>query len=108
MTPSNGLRLLPWTGPDDKPCYLSTDSTAGYLSRLADHTEETQLGLGAELLAHAVEVLADVHSDPEELRLLATDLTGALQDAVRVATSRGHRLSSPAQSAHERLPTHLG
>ncbi|WP_030862284.1 hypothetical protein [Streptomyces sp. NRRL F-2747] len=101
MTSSNGLRLLPWTGPDDKPCYLSTDDTAGYLSRLADHTEETQLGLGAELLAHAAEVLTDTASDTEELRLLATDLSSALRDTLRVATSRGHRLTSPAHLAHE-------
>ncbi|MEU5805600.1 hypothetical protein [Streptomyces sp. NPDC047718] len=104
MTPSNELRLLPWSGPDGKPCYLSADNTNGYLSRLADNTEEIQLGLGAELLAHALEVLADVDSDPEELRLLATDLTGALRDAVRVATSRGHRLPRPAHLAHEGLP----
>ncbi|AQT72502.1 MULTISPECIES: hypothetical protein [Streptomyces] len=92
MTESNELRLLPWSGPDDKPCYLSADTPAGYLSRLADNTEEIQLGLGSELLAHAAEVLADADSNLEELRLLATDLTGALQDALRVATSRGHRL----------------
>ncbi|MER6315050.1 hypothetical protein ABT237_14920 [Streptomyces sp. NPDC001581] len=101
MTESNELRLLPWSGPDGKPCYLSSDTLTGYLSRLADNTEEIQLGLGSELLAHAVDVLAEVDSDPEELRLLAADLTGALRDAVRVATSRGHRLSRPAHSAHE-------
>lgn len=104
MTASNELRLLPWSGPDDKPCYLSADDTTGYLSRLADHAEETQLGLGAELLAHALEVLADVDSDPEELRLLATDLSGALRDAVRVATSRGHRLPHPPHHAHKGPP----
>ncbi|MFH9794069.1 hypothetical protein [Streptomyces virginiae] len=93
MTASNELRLLPWSGPDDKPCYLSADDTSGYLSRLADNAEETQLGLGTELLAHAVEVLTDGDSDLEELRFLATDLTGALRDAVRIATSRGRRLN---------------
>lgn len=25
MTESNELRLLPWSGSDDKPCYLSSD-----------------------------------------------------------------------------------
>ncbi|MFE5555235.1 hypothetical protein [Streptomyces sp. NPDC056544] len=108
MTEGNELRLLPWTGPDDKPCYLSADTPAGYLSRLADNTEKIQLGLASELLAHALEVLADEDSDPEELRLLATDLTGALRNAVRVATSRGHRLPCPAHSAHEGPPVHLG
>ncbi|MFD5410836.1 hypothetical protein [Streptomyces nojiriensis] len=100
MTASDELRLLPWAGPDDKPCYLSTDDTNGYLSRLADTAEAAQLDLGVELLAHAVEVLADVNSDREELHLLATDLTGALRDMHRVATSRGHRLLHPARSAH--------
>ncbi|MER7826884.1 hypothetical protein ABTX85_30490 [Streptomyces sp. NPDC096097] len=101
MTASDELRLLPWTGPDDKPCYLSAGTPAGYLSRLADNTEEIQLGLGSELLAHAVEVLADRDSDPGELRLLATDLTGALRNAVRVATSRGRRLPDATHPSHE-------
>ncbi|WP_420079600.1 hypothetical protein ACN6AT_12710 [Streptomyces sp. JL4002] len=106
MTESNELRLLPWSGPDDKPCYLSADTPGSYMSHLADNTEEIQLGLGSELLAHAAEVLTDVDSDPEELRLLATDLTGALRNAVRVATSRGHRLPRPAHSAREEPPAH--
>ncbi|WP_405921364.1 hypothetical protein [Streptomyces sp. NBC_00122] len=101
MTPHSELRLLPWSGPDGKPCFLSADDNAGYLSRLADNTEAVQLGLGTELLDHALQVLADKEADPDELRLLATDLSGALRDAVRVATSRGHRLPTPAPSTPE-------
>lgn len=97
-TPHDELRLLPWSGPDGKPCFLSADDNTGYLSRLADNTEAMQLGLGSELLDHALKVLSDGQADPDELRLLATDLTGALRDAVRVATSRGHRLATPAPS----------
>ncbi|MFE4259585.1 hypothetical protein [Streptomyces sp. NPDC056883] len=96
MTPHNELRLLPWSGPDGKPCFLSADDNVGYLSRLADNTEAVHLGLGSELLDHALEVLADEEADPDEIRLLATDLAGALKDVVRVATSRGHRLATPA------------
>ncbi|MFD9259359.1 hypothetical protein [Streptomyces sp. NPDC059538] len=96
MTAHNELRLLPWSGPDGKPCFLSADDNAGYLSRLADNTEAAQLGLGSELLNHAFGVLADAEADLDELRLLAADLTRALRDAVRVATSRGHRLAIPA------------
>ncbi|WP_405710914.1 hypothetical protein OG264_19040 [Streptomyces xanthophaeus] len=92
MTPHDELRLLPWSGPDGKPCFLSADDNAGYLSRLADNTEVVQLGSGSELLDHALEVLADEEAELDELRLLATDLTEALRNAVRVATSRGHRL----------------
>lgn len=101
MTPHHELRLLPWSGPDGKPCFLSADDTAGYLSRLADNTEAVQLGLASEPLDHALEVLGDEESDPDELRLLAADLTGSLRDAVRVATSRGHRLAIPAPSTRE-------
>ncbi|MFD5420412.1 hypothetical protein ACFWJT_20600 [Streptomyces sp. NPDC127069] len=95
MTAHPQLRLLPWSGPDGKPCFLSTDAPDSHLSRLADNTEEIQLGLATELLDHAHEVLADPETDPEELHLLATDLTGALHAALRVANSRGHRLPHP-------------
>ncbi|MFE7546671.1 hypothetical protein [Streptomyces gardneri] len=92
MTPHNELRLLPWTGPDGKPCYLSTNDEDSRLSRLADDTEAIQLDLAADLVAHATEVLRDEEIAPEGLRRLSTDLTEALQDALRVATSRGHRM----------------
>ncbi|WP_371635996.1 hypothetical protein OG988_18820 [Streptomyces zaomyceticus] len=92
MTPHNELRLLPWSGPDGKPCFLSTDDTGGPLSRLADTTETAQLNVGQEILGHAMDVLADEEVETEELRLLARDLATALRDTLRVAVSRGHRL----------------
>lgn len=52
MTTHSELRLLPWVGPEGKPCYLSTDDSDGHLSRLADHTEAVQLGMAEELLEH--------------------------------------------------------
>ncbi len=101
MTTQNELRLLPWTGPDGKPCYLSTDGSGGYLSRLADATEAVQLGMAAELLEHAAEVLAGEETEPNELHQLAVNMSGALRDALRVATSRGNRLSSTVASDRE-------
>ncbi|MGW7305093.1 hypothetical protein ACWGI1_05900 [Streptomyces sp. NPDC054835] len=95
MTPANELRLLPWSTPDGKPCYLSTDENGGPLSRLADRTEAAQLAAGTELLEHATEVLADPQTEPDDLRLLVSDLAGTLQDVLRVAMSRGHRLPAP-------------
>lgn len=92
MTRDNELRLLPWSGTDGKPCFLSTDDANGHLSRLADDTEAIQLDLAAELLDRASALLNDAETDPEELRTLATDLLEALRDALRVAESRGHRL----------------
>ncbi|WP_419666917.1 hypothetical protein [Streptomyces sp. 2-1] len=95
MKAQNELRLLPWSGPDGKPCYLSTDDSDGYMSRLADNMEAVQLGMAAELLEQAQKLLKDRDTETEELRLLTTKLTGALRDALRVATSRGGRLAPP-------------
>ncbi|WP_210592216.1 hypothetical protein [Streptomyces sp. GESEQ-35] len=94
MTARNELRLLPWSGPEGKPCYLSTDDRDGYMSRLADNIEAVQLGTAAELLEQASETLDDQYADPENVRRLATELTGALRDVLRVATSRGRLLTA--------------
>jgi hypothetical protein len=93
MTTSDELRLLPWTGPDGKPCFLSTDDNDGHMSRLADNIESVQLGMATELLDQAFEMLTSADMEPDDMRLLAKDLTGALRDTLRVATSRGHRLT---------------
>ncbi|MDN3250960.1 hypothetical protein [Streptomyces sp. ZSW22] len=92
MTP-NELRLLPWAGPEGKPCYLSTDDRGSYMSRLADNIEAAQLGAAAELLEQAAETLDDPDAALDETRRLATALTGSLCDVLRVATSRGHLLA---------------
>ncbi|MFC8142969.1 hypothetical protein ACFUKV_14665 [Streptomyces paradoxus] len=97
MTAEHELRLLPWVGSDGKPCYLSTGDQGGYVSRLADHIEAYQLGMASQLLDHARQVLDDDPEDLEELHLLAAQLTSALRDVLRVATSRGRRPVAPAQ-----------
>ncbi|WP_374208197.1 hypothetical protein [Streptomyces sp. MUM 16J] len=95
-----GPRLLPWTTPDGKPCYLSTDGR-GYLSTLADSIEAVQLGMGEELLEHARETLAPGARalSATEYRWLASRLTEALTDALRVAESRGQRIPDPQEEA---------
>ncbi|GAA2959151.1 hypothetical protein [Streptomyces enissocaesilis] len=102
MTTQDELRLLPWTGPEGKPCYLSTDDSHGHLSRLADTTEAVQLGMAAELLEHAAEVLAGGETEPNELHQLVATMSGALRDALRVAISRGHRLPPTGTSDREK------
>ncbi|MFF9122419.1 hypothetical protein ACF09J_03800 [Streptomyces sp. NPDC014889] len=94
MTTPNKLRLLPWTGPEGKPCYLSTDDRGGYMSRLADNIEAVQLGSATDLLEQALEVLGDKDTNPAEVQRLARELTRALRDVLRVAASRGHRLAT--------------
>ncbi|MFI0711692.1 hypothetical protein ACH4SK_13765 [Streptomyces inhibens] len=104
---NNELRLLPWSGPDGQPCYLSTENSGSYLSRLADNTEALQLEVAAELWEHALEVLSDWQNWPNELRLLMTDMAKALRDVRRVAISRGHRLpptDPPADEAADEGP----
>jgi hypothetical protein len=95
MSLTGELRLLPWAGPEGKPCYLSSDG-AGFMSRLADQTEAVQLGLAGELIEEAQQVLADRAWTPGELHLLTVQLTEALANAHRIAVSRGARLPMPA------------
>ncbi|TXC98899.1 hypothetical protein [Streptomyces sp. ISID311] len=101
MTIHNELRLLPWSGPNGQPCYLSTEDSGSYLSRLADNTEAVQLEIAGDLMEHALEVLNDGETEPNELRLLATDMTEALRDVRRVAISRGYRLPETHHPACE-------
>ncbi|MER5502979.1 hypothetical protein ABT096_38185 [Streptomyces sp. NPDC002561] len=102
MTAANELRLLPWSGPDSKPCYLSSDNRGGYVSRLADNIEAVQLGSAADLLGQSAETLDDQDATLDEMRGLVKELTGALRDVLRVATSRGHLLaaSEPREPAY--------
>ncbi|MFI2234803.1 hypothetical protein [Streptomyces chrestomyceticus] len=73
------LRLLPWTTPEGKACYLSTDDAESLLSLLADEMEEGLVQAAEEL------VTADAAGPPE--------LRRALRDVLRVAVSRGARLA---------------
>ncbi|MEU1800038.1 hypothetical protein [Streptomyces sp. NPDC019937] len=98
----DGLRLLPWSSPEGKPCYLSTDDDNSRLSRRADEIEALQLDMGAQLLSHAKVLLDDEKVGIGELRFLARRLVEALTDALRVAESRGGRLLAYVEDgAHE-------
>lgn len=97
-------RLLPWTGAEGKPCFLSTDDERSYVSRLADNIESVQLGMGSQLLVHAEEMLADCKVSANELHFLAARLTEALRDSLRVAQSRGARLQPPDHDGETESP----
>lgn len=101
MTAQDEMRLLPWSGTGDKPCYLSSDDPDGYLARLADSIEAIQLGMAAILLEEVSEALHNQDTTLDEMRSLAEELTGALRDILRVATSRSHLLATnePRESA---------
>ncbi|UPZ29899.1 hypothetical protein MUK60_20105 [Streptomyces sp. LRE541] len=86
------LRLLPWTTPEGKPCYLSTDDAQSRLSRLADDLEAAQLGSGAQVLAGARAVLADPEAGERAVRFALTRSVESLADVLRVAASRGARI----------------
>ncbi|GFN05487.1 hypothetical protein Smic_40430 [Streptomyces microflavus] len=89
-------------GPGDKPCYLSTDDPDGYMSRLADSIEAIQLGTASELLDEAAEALDNQRTSLDDMRCLVKELTGALRDVYRVATSRSRlrATSDPSESAY--------
>ncbi|WP_063741947.1 ATP-binding protein [Streptomyces yerevanensis] len=88
------VRLLPWTGDDDKPCLLLTDGTGtGVLSRHADRIEAAQLGLVERLLDRAREAAAAPEARTGELRTLVEQLTDGLRDALLIADNRDARPS---------------
>ncbi|MDN3259760.1 hypothetical protein QWJ26_08015 [Streptomyces sp. CSDS2] len=86
------LRLLPWTSPDGKPCYLSTDPDDSRLSRLADDVEAAQLRSGEQVLAGARAVLADRAAGERAVRFALTRAGESLEEVLRIAHSRGARI----------------
>ncbi|MEU2586537.1 hypothetical protein ABZ612_26955 [Streptomyces avermitilis] len=89
---SEQLRLLPWTTPDGRPCYLSAASDHSRLSLLADDMEAAQLDSAEQVLAGAKAVLADPKAGERAVRFALTRATESLTDALRVAVSRGGRI----------------
>jgi hypothetical protein len=86
------LRLLPWTTPDGRPCYLSTDDADSRLSRMADELEAELLGSAAYVLDAAKSILDEPGAGKRELSFAGVRLAEALGDALRIAASRGARL----------------
>ena len=87
-------RLLPWAGPEGKPCYVLGGGT-GHVSRVADDVESVQLDMAAGLLAHAVDMLDDRQVTAVQLRYVVARLAESLRDVHRIARSRGARLAAP-------------
>ncbi|MEU6553173.1 hypothetical protein ABZ915_23250 [Streptomyces sp. NPDC046915] len=86
------LRLLPWTTPEGKPCYLSADSDHSRLPLLADDVEAGQLDSAQQVLGGARAVLADPGAGEQALRFALVRAVESLTDALRIAASRGARL----------------
>lgn len=101
QTHNSGLRLLPWTSPEGKAAFLSSDG--GPLSQMADAVESIQLGMAQQLLDIAPGVLDNPGSGPEELRYTGRRLTEYLTLTLRVAVSRGQRVM--AAEPGEPLPS---
>ncbi|MFC9943145.1 hypothetical protein [Streptomyces pratensis] len=92
----DAARLLPWAGPEGKPCYLLGDG-AGYVSRIADDIESVQLGMAVELLDHAADMLDDRQVTAPQLRYVVARMAESLRDVHRIAESRGERLRAASQ-----------
>ncbi len=91
----SALRRLPWNSPEGKPCFLSAACTDGALSRIADSVETEQTDAGAEVLSGAKAVLADADAGERQLRFALVRAVESLGEVLRVAESRGARLSVP-------------
>ncbi|MEU9226209.1 hypothetical protein AB0929_25320 [Streptomyces massasporeus] len=82
------MRLLPWTGSDGKPCYLSTDDPGSLLSRLADDLEAAQLASAEQVVAGARAVLNDPEAGERALRFALTRAVESLAEVLRIAVGR--------------------
>ncbi|MDX3646303.1 hypothetical protein [Streptomyces sp. MB09-02B] len=99
----DGLRLLPWTNTDGKPCYLDPDTAhPGALSLLADSVEASQLGSAEEVLAGGRAVLGDAAAGERAVRFALTRAVESLEDVLRVAVSRGQRIGGTAEVPEDR------
>ncbi|MET9879837.1 hypothetical protein ABZZ36_35280 [Actinacidiphila glaucinigra] len=89
-----GLRLLPWTGPDGKPAYTPEGNPLGLIAQIADDMEASQLQYAREVLS-TTQALLDEPSklDDAQARYVIRMLCGAVSDTLRVAKSRGMRLT---------------
>ncbi|MFW6695097.1 hypothetical protein [Streptomyces sp. MAR4 CNX-425] len=87
-------RLLPWSSPEGKPCYLLGDGS-GYVSRLADDVERVQLRMAVELRGHATGMLHDETTTLPQFRYLVACLVESLNAVHRIAESRGARIPAP-------------
>ncbi|GAA4786969.1 hypothetical protein [Streptomyces ziwulingensis] len=85
-------RLLPWSTPDGKPCYLSAAGPHSRLSRLADDMEDAQLTSGTQVWEAARTVLDDPKAGERAVRFALTRAVESLGDVLRVAISRGERV----------------
>ncbi|WP_257980846.1 hypothetical protein [Streptomyces sp. CB02959] len=92
LNPMDTARLLPWSSPEGKPCYLIGGTGTGYVSRLADRVEAEQMDAAAECIEEAGDVLSGRAWTPGELHLLAVELNVHLARIHRVSESRGARL----------------
>ncbi|MFD8798529.1 hypothetical protein [Streptomyces atroolivaceus] len=82
------FRLLPGTGPEEKPSYVLGDGT-GPVSRMAASIEGIRLGMAGDLLDHAADLLADRKVTGVELHFLASRLSESLREVLQVAECRG-------------------
>lgn len=94
------VRLLPWSTADGRPCYLLGGGN-GRVSHAADEIESVQLGMAAELLDHAADLLGDRAATAPQVHFLAVRLAESLRDVHRIAESRGARLPVPAYETDE-------
>ncbi|MGK5638006.1 hypothetical protein ACSNOK_06765 [Streptomyces sp. URMC 126] len=100
-----GLRLLPWAGFENKPLYLVGGGHGSFLGRMADMVEEEQLALADALLNHVEEMTNRPDGGPEEMHYIVSPLAMALRDVLRVAVSRGVRLTARAHEEQEGRPS---
>ncbi|MFF3561406.1 hypothetical protein ACFYXS_15335 [Streptomyces sp. NPDC002574] len=95
-----GLRLLPWEGPNGKPVYAPDGNPEGVIARLADSMEREQLATASGTLELARQMLAVTEPlSPDQSRFVVGRLCNVLSNTLRIAESRGMRLTTGGADA---------
>lgn len=89
-----GLRRLPFDGPDHKPAYVP-DGGSGVVTAPADALEATALDDAADVLGHSRAMIGRSEATRPELRFTARRLAESLDAVLAVAGCRGERLPEP-------------
>ncbi|QKW07391.1 hypothetical protein HUT18_14350 [Streptomyces sp. NA04227] len=88
----NDLRLLPWTSPDGKACFLSTAGPDSKLSQIADEVEEAITDEALEVFEGVQALLGDTGTDAHHLRVALVQAAGSLDAMIRIAEVRRDQL----------------
>ncbi|MFE6471501.1 hypothetical protein ACFVGP_09070 [Streptomyces rochei] len=89
---NQGLRRIPFAGPNGGTVYIQSAARDGVVSRLADRIEEQRLDAARVILALVLPMLEADQMSADEAAFMLGRTAESLAEVIAVAESRGERL----------------